>query len=45
MTSLTTNQKTIQDIYGTHLGRQAATEGLDYWSSHLDAGKSVADVI
>ena len=45
MTSLTTNQKTIQDIYGTHLGRQAATEGLDYWSSQLDAGKSVADVI
>ena len=45
MTSLTTNQKTIQDIFGTHLGRQAATEGLDYWSGQLDSGKSVADVI
>ena len=46
MTSpLTTNQQTIQDIYGTHLGRQAAPDGLDYWSSQLDAGKSVADVI
>ena len=45
MTSLTTNQKTIQDLYGTHLGRQAATEGLDYWSKQLDEGKSVADVL
>jgi len=45
MTSLTKNQQTIQDLYGTHLGRQAATEGLDYWSKQLDAGKSVADVL
>ena len=34
--ALTKNQQSIQDIYGTHLGRQAATEGLDYWSDQLD---------
>jgi len=43
--ALTTNQQTIQDIYGTHLGRQAATEGLDYWSDKLDKGGSIEDVI
>ena len=45
MTSLTKNQQTIQDIFGTHLGRQADTEGLNYWAGQLDANKSVADVI
>ena len=45
MTSLTTNQQTINDIFGIHLGRQADTGGLNYWSSQLDAGKTVADVI
>jgi hypothetical protein len=43
--ALTKNQQTIQDIYGTHLGRQAATEGLDYWSEKLDKGGSIEDVI
>ena len=43
--ALTTNQQSIQDIYGTHLGRQAATEGLDYWSDKLDKGGSIEDVI
>ena len=43
--ALTKNQQTIQDIYGTHLGRQAATEGLDYWTEQLNKGGSVEDVI
>ena len=28
--ALTTNQQTVQDLFGTHLGRQAGQEGLDY---------------
>tara|TARA_E500000305_G_C3987053_1_gene219952 strand:+ start:356 stop:1189 length:834 start_codon:yes stop_codon:yes gene_type:complete len=43
--ALTKNQKAVQDIFGTHLGRQAATEGQDYWSKQLDAGGSIEDVI
>ena len=43
--ALTKNQQTIQDIYGTHLGRSAATEGLDYWTEQLDKGGSVEDII
>ena len=43
--ALTKNQQTVQDIFGQNLGRQAATEGLDYWTKQLDEGKSVADLI
>ena len=43
--TLTKNQKAVQDIYGTHLGRKAATEGQDYWSKKLDTGSSIEDVI
>jgi len=43
--ALTKNQKAVQDIFGTHLGRKAATEGQDYWSKQLDAGGSIEDVI
>ena len=38
-------QNTIQDIYGTHLGRKAGAEGLSYWTDQLTQGKSVKDVI
>ncbi len=41
----TDNQKKVQDLYGSLLGRQAADEGMAYWSQQLDKGKSVADVI
>ena len=43
--ALTTNQQTVQDLFGTHLGRQAGQEGLDYWTAELDKGKTVADLI
>ena len=46
MTSLTTNQKIVQDLYGTHLGRQADTSGMAYWVDQLEnKGKTVKDLI
>jgi hypothetical protein len=41
----TDNQKKVQDLYGTLLGRQAADEGMSYWSQQLDKGKTVEDVV
>ena len=43
--ALTKNQQAIQDIYGTHLGRQAGSEGLDYWAGQLDSGAANIDDI
>tara|TARA_B100000131_G_scaffold314369_1_gene351091 strand:+ start:148 stop:969 length:822 start_codon:yes stop_codon:yes gene_type:complete len=43
--ALTKNQQTVQDLFGTHLGREAGQEGLDYWTAELDKGKTIADLI
>ncbi len=41
---MTSYANTVQDIYGTHLGRKAAKEGLDYWVSELERGQTVEDI-
>ena len=40
----TDNQKIVQDLYGRLLGRQAADEGMSYWTGQLDSGKTVEDL-
>tara|TARA_B100000131_G_scaffold43480_1_gene39117 strand:+ start:998 stop:1966 length:969 start_codon:yes stop_codon:yes gene_type:complete len=41
---MTSYANTVQDLYGTHLGRKAAKEGLDYWVSELERGQTVEDI-
>jgi len=41
---MTSYANTVQDLYGTHLGRKAAKEGLDYWVGELERGQSVEDI-
>ena len=43
--ALTKNQQTVQDLFGTHLGRQAGTAGQDYWAAELDRGQTVEDLV
>ena len=40
----TDNQKIVQDLFGSLLGRQAADEGMSYFTDRLDKGDTVEDL-